>query len=265
MIASCDILLFCFPPKAVNNSLDISPFKILFPLQSHPEAERIPVWEQRPSCLLHPRWDLWSWWTAWPWQWPSRRVRPQGWPSPGLPGIRHPHETPAHRHPPAPAGSHPVCGCHHWEGGCHHPQYHQADTEQVSGHREPVSVYFYPVLHSFPILPPICLVLSLHFTAILIFFQCLSSLILLPCLPLTGLTSTARRTLVQPRSQSASTPPRRAARPPAAWSWTSCRRRHRTPRREGHTHTHTHRLQDFWSCTVLNYRDTIDCLSASPL
>lgn len=47
-----------------------------------------------------------------------------------------------------------------------------------------------------------------------------------------GLTCTARRMQVLPRSRSASTPPPRAAHPPAAWSWTSCTRRLKTPRRE---------------------------------
>lgn len=46
-----------------------------------------------------------------------------------------------------------------------------------------------------------------------------------------GLTCIAKRTQVLLRSRSASTPPLRAARPLAAWSWTSCSRKLKTPRR----------------------------------
>jgi len=67
-----------------------------------------------------------------------------------------------------------------------------------------------------------------------------------------GSTCTARRTPARPRSRSASTPRRRAARPPAAWSWTSCSRRPKTPRRTTVTTTSVPQphsssfMQDLW-------------------
>lgn len=99
--------------------------------QSHPEAQRLPVREQRPARLLHPRRELRGrGGPAGARQRAARLRAPRRAPR-RLTELRYAPQAAARRHPPAAAGAHAVRRRHHRQGGGHHPQHHQADAEQV--------------------------------------------------------------------------------------------------------------------------------------
>lgn len=108
-------------------------FLFFFPLlpnfQSFRQAEWIPAGKLHFESDLHPRWNDCP---TEPCTAASRssRLRPEGLLPAGLPRLRVQAETlwPAS----ALAGPHPICGSHYREGRCHHSEYHQADSVQVS-------------------------------------------------------------------------------------------------------------------------------------